>query len=341
MTGPGRAFGRPSRSSRRHGLPSARPVQARPFRRKPTMPSGRPFHRVDNRPRLWSLDKRPIGLSRSSTASSGRTRRARRRRPALIEGAAFIWPRTAIRSWERKSTRARALIAPRREGPTDPEKAVSSAAFLRGRGGLFPRHGQAPDAGGGHRYADQMDTAYGPGKKSYISGHERLRSDSSPSSGRTGDARYWKLASFFSTSGAGLPLRSPGLERGRRLRPGRKAGRRTGRSGRATAVRATYLYIPLTDVAALTGEASYLNADRKIWEDVAARKMYLTGGIGAIRFHEQFGAAYELPNVSAWNETCASYGNIVWNHLSSSSTGIEAHRCLERVPLQDSSSESP
>jgi hypothetical protein len=44
------------------------------------------------------------------------------------------------------------------------------------------------------------------------------------------------------------------------------------------------------------------------------RKIYVTGGIGSIRFHEQFGAAYELPNLSAWNETCAAYGNVVWNH---------------------------
>jgi hypothetical protein len=42
--------------------------------------------------------------------------------------------------------------------------------------------------------------------------------------------------------------------------------------------------------------------------------MFLTGGIGSIRQQEKFGAAYELPNVSCWNETCASYGNVVWNH---------------------------
>ena len=42
--------------------------------------------------------------------------------------------------------------------------------------------------------------------------------------------------------------------------------------------------------------------------------MYITGGIGSIRQQEKFGAAYELPNVSSWHETCASYGNVVWNH---------------------------
>jgi DUF1680 family protein len=80
------------------------------------------------------------------------------------------------------------------------------------------------------------------------------------------------------------------------------------------AVRATYLYQPLTDIAALTGAPAYAQAVDRIWEDAAHRKTYLIGGIGSIRFHEQFGAPYELPNLSAWNETCASYGYVLWNH---------------------------
>jgi len=75
-----------------------------------------------------------------------------------------------------------------------------------------------------------------------------------------------------------------------------------------------YLYIPLTDIAALTGQPEYEKADDTLWQDVVSRKMYLTGGIGSIRQQEKFGAAYELPNVSSWHETCASYGNVVWNH---------------------------
>jgi hypothetical protein len=74
-----------------------------------------------------------------------------------------------------------------------------------------------------------------------------------------------------------------------------------------------FLYIPLTDLAALTGRPEYQEAADKIWEDAVHHKLYLTGSIGSIRFHEQFGSAYELPNLSAWNETCAAYGNVVWN----------------------------
>ena len=70
----------------------------------------------------------------------------------------------------------------------------------------------------------------------------------------------------------------------------------------------------MTDIAALTQRREYSQAADKIWEDAAYRKTYVTGSIGSIRFHEQFGGPYELPNLSAWSETCASYGNVVWNH---------------------------
>ena len=70
-------------------------------------------------------------------------------------------------------------------------------------------------------------------------------------------------------------------------------------------MRATYLYVPLADVAALTAKREYDEALDAIWQDASSHKTYVTGAIGSIRFHEQFGGAYELPNLSAWNETCA------------------------------------
>ena len=79
-------------------------------------------------------------------------------------------------------------------------------------------------------------------------------------------------------------------------------------------VRATFLYIPMTDIGTLAQSDAYNNAVDAIWQDTIHYKTYLTGGIGSIRFHEQFGEAYELPNLSAWNETCAAYGMVVWNH---------------------------
>jgi uncharacterized protein len=79
------------------------------------------------------------------------------------------------------------------------------------------------------------------------------------------------------------------------------------------AVRAMYLYCAMADVAALTGDSSYRNAIDRIWENMVTKKIYVQGGIGAIGNGERFGADYELPNSTAYNETCAAIGNVLWN----------------------------
>jgi len=79
-------------------------------------------------------------------------------------------------------------------------------------------------------------------------------------------------------------------------------------------VRAAYLYTGMADVAALTGNMKYIKAIDTIWEDVVTTKLYVTGGIGAAGGHEGFGGPYELPNMTAYCETCASIANILWNH---------------------------
>ena len=81
------------------------------------------------------------------------------------------------------------------------------------------------------------------------------------------------------------------------------------------AVRATYMYSGMADVAAMTGDdISYVKAIDKIWENVVGKKLYMTGGIGATGSGEAFGRNYELPNMTAYNETCAAIGNDYWNH---------------------------
>ncbi|UCE47882.1 MAG: glycoside hydrolase family 127 protein, partial [Phycisphaerales bacterium] len=79
-------------------------------------------------------------------------------------------------------------------------------------------------------------------------------------------------------------------------------------------VRAAYLYTGMADVAALTGNMEYVRAIDAIWKDVVDTKLYITGGIGAAGGHEGFGGHYELPNMRAYCETCASIANIFWNH---------------------------
>lgn len=78
-------------------------------------------------------------------------------------------------------------------------------------------------------------------------------------------------------------------------------------------VRAGYLYSGVADVAALTGDAAYVRAIDRLWENVVTKKMHLTGGIGASPDGEAFGKNYELPNDTAYLETCAAIANALWN----------------------------
>ena len=80
------------------------------------------------------------------------------------------------------------------------------------------------------------------------------------------------------------------------------------------AVRAAYMYTGMADVAALTGDSGYIKAIDKIWENIVDKKLYITGGIGATSHGEAFGANYELPNMSAYCETCAAIGNVYMNY---------------------------
>jgi uncharacterized protein len=87
------------------------------------------------------------------------------------------------------------------------------------------------------------------------------------------------------------------------------------------AVRATYLYSGMADVAALTQNQAYIEAIHKIWNNAAGKKTYITGGIGSAGGWEGFGPDYNLPNKSAYCETCAGIGNVYWNHRMFMLTG--------------------
>ncbi len=79
------------------------------------------------------------------------------------------------------------------------------------------------------------------------------------------------------------------------------------------AVRAGYLYSAMADVAALTGDSLLLKAVDKIWNNVVGKKMYVQGSVGAIGDGERFGDNYQLPNATAYNETCAAIAQVFWN----------------------------
>lgn len=80
------------------------------------------------------------------------------------------------------------------------------------------------------------------------------------------------------------------------------------------AVRAVYMYAGMTDIAALYKDAAYSNAVDQLWNNVVNKKIYITGGVGAKHDGEAFGENYELPNLTAYNETCAAIANVYWNY---------------------------
>ena len=80
------------------------------------------------------------------------------------------------------------------------------------------------------------------------------------------------------------------------------------------AVRAVYMYSGMADLAAITGDSTYIKAIDQIWDNIVSKKMYITGGIGARHQGEAFGDNYELPNLSAYCETCAAIGSVYMNY---------------------------
>ncbi len=169
--------------------------------------------------------------------------------------------------------------------------------------------------------ADLVDRTFGPGKRAGTPGHQEIEIGLVKLYRVTGEKRYLKLAQYFlDVRGCveGFIKQYPQDSRWaiyndpvqiQAHRPVLEQDEAVGH-----AVRATYMFSGMADVAALTGNKDYVRAIDRLWDDVVGRKIYLTGGIGARYGHESFGAAYELPNLTAYNETCAAIGNVFWNH---------------------------
>jgi DUF1680 family protein len=177
------------------------------------------------------------------------------------------------------------------------------------------------------RLADYIDSVFGPGKKYDVPGHEEIEIGLVKLYGVTGEKRYLELAKFF--------IDQRGQSQGHKLygeysqdhKPVVEQDAAVGH-----AVRAGYLYSGMADVAALTSDSDYMNALDKIWLDVVSKKLYITGGIGARGGGESFGEDYELPNATAYCETCAAIANAMWNHRMSLLHGDAKYiDVLERV----------
>jgi DUF1680 family protein len=159
------------------------------------------------------------------------------------------------------------------------------------------------------KLADHIDGVFGPGKKVDTSGHEEIELALVKLYRATKQERYLKLARWFLDVRGRADKRRLFGEYAQDHKPVREQREVAGH-----AVRAMYLYCGMADVAALTGDDGLLKALDSIWHDVVDRKMYVTGGIGPSARNEGFTVPYDLPNDSAYAETCAAIGMALWNH---------------------------
>jgi uncharacterized protein len=160
------------------------------------------------------------------------------------------------------------------------------------------------------KFADYLDAMFGPGKRTDVPGHEELELALVKLYELTGEERYLKLSQFY-LQARGNPANRPNLY-GEYCQDHRPVAEQTEIVGHA--VRAMYLYSGVADVAAYTGDEKFVAAMKQLWDDVVGHKMYVTGGVGARHEGEAFGASYELPNDSAYCETCAAIGLALWAH---------------------------
>lgn len=158
--------------------------------------------------------------------------------------------------------------------------------------------------------AELLWRTFGEGRRRLAPGHEIVEMGLVRLYRATGDARWLALAKEF------LDARGPGGDPYSQQHL--LVVDQTEAIGHA--VRANYLYCGMADVAALTGDQRYQAAIGRIWENVVGRKLYLTGGVGALHKTEAYGADYELPH-DGYNETCAALALMMWNHRMFLQTG--------------------
>ncbi len=157
--------------------------------------------------------------------------------------------------------------------------------------------------------ADLIADTFGPGKNMEPPGHQIIETGLIKLYRATGNKKYLNLAKFF--------LDQRGNAEGHALYgaysqdsiPVVQQNEAVGH-----AVRATYMYAGMADIAAFMKDSLYLKAIDKIWGNVVSKKIYITGGLGARHRGESFGDNYELPNLTSYNETCAAIANVYWNH---------------------------
>jgi len=162
--------------------------------------------------------------------------------------------------------------------------------------------------------ADLLVRTFGPGKREVAPGHEIVEMGLVKLYRITGRTDYLQLAKFFidARGKRAYDKSNPDeWKNGEYWQDDKPVVDQDEVEGHA--VRAMYLYSGMTDVAALTGDQRYVAAVDRLWNNMTGKKMYVQGGIGAVPSGERFGEDYELPNGTAYNETCAAIGDVYWN----------------------------
>ena len=175
------------------------------------------------------------------------------------------------------------------------------------------------------RFADYIADRFGPeeGKCKGYPGHEIAEMALVRLYEVTGEEKYLKLSKFFVDQRGQKPFYFAMEDKARAEKAGQKwrgnpddgsAYHQSHKPVREQdeavghAVRATYLYSGMADIARLTGDDELLAACDRLWDNIVRRKLYITGGIGGTVHGEAFSYNYDLPNDSAYSETCAAIG---------------------------------
>lgn len=173
-------------------------------------------------------------------------------------------------------------------------------------------------------FADHMMTVFGPGKRHWVPGHEEIELALVKLSLVTGETKYLDFAKWLLDQrghGYGGRYADGELQRWNPVyyQDNIPVKEITDICGHA--VRAMYLYCGMADVAIQKHDQEYIDALLRVWDDVVLKNMYVTGGIGSSAKNEGFTVDYDLPNLEAYCETCASVGMILWNSRMNSLTG--------------------
>ncbi|MBE6333894.1 MAG: glycoside hydrolase family 127 protein [Bacteroidales bacterium] len=160
------------------------------------------------------------------------------------------------------------------------------------------------------RYADCVcrEIGDGEGQEAHVPGHQIAEMALAKLYVLTKDQKYLDMAKYFLDKRGYVGPRRNRSEYSQSHKPILEQDEAVGH-----AVRATYMYTGIADVAALTGDKEYFEAIDGIWDNVVGKKMYVTGGVGSTGSGEAFGKNYELPNMSAYCETCAAIAMVYWN----------------------------